>query len=566
MVSDDAARRQRVPLVVISLIAAAPMVYMAIHHRIDFDGWWHVFIAREVPWGRFWADVYRNAHPPSFYLLLRAAAWLGSDRLVYRAVSIVAAVVATYLIGRIAARVVRTPAVSLLCALTFGLAMTTVIMACAVRSYMVSVALMLVAFRLYLDLIDPRRERLEARTRVWFVVALIAAILTHYSAVFLAVAAAALPCLYAAVDRPYRRWWGGRLRTGWRGEFATIVPILAVVVAVYVVHTSTFDAPMNFAAQFYPDQAELAAGLIRGGASFVSRSLVAEIDLFGPLPIAALPAATRAVVVSLLGVLAAGLAVILRRRADWVVAAAPLATLAILATAMMGAALIGRYPFGGFLRHQFILFPFIVLSGFALLDELVARSGHRRIVLLAVCAAVLLNAVLQWQRMPFTADEPFAEEAVQFDRILGHSRAVYADQYSAIHFFAAHQRDAWSAPTELRENFFAIPVRGSGRTLLVVRDLTRWSCDVSDPLLYRDLREVIELTGLPAVDLFRLAHDAQVRPALPRAERARLAESVVELAASEDLRVERLVLDGHHVYARFRLDGETPAGELPTRF
>ena len=37
-----------------------------------------------------------------------------------------------------------------------------------------------------------------------------------------------------------------------------------------------------------------------------------------------------------------------------------------------------------------------------------------------------------------------------------------------------------------------------------------------------------------------------------RPERAALTESVVRLAAGEDLRVERLILDGPHVYARLR--------------
>ena len=540
-------------LAVVALVVAAPMLCMAVHHRIDFDGWWHVLIARAVPWQRFWEEVYRNAHPPTFYLTLRAAAQLGSDRLVYRALSLIAAVVATYVVGRIAARVFRTPAVAPVCALAFGLAMTTVIMACAVRSYMASVALMLVAFRLYLDLVDPRRGHVEARTRVGFVVVLIAAMVTHYSAVFLAFATVALPWLYAAVDRRYRRWWGERLRTRWRDELATIVPIVAVVVAVYLVHRARIDLPMVHTAQFHPDQAELAAGLIRGSASFVVRSLVAEVDLFAPRAFADLPAAARALLMSLLAVLAAGLAVVLRRRSDWAVASAPLATLAILATAMLGAALAGRYPFGGYLRHQFILFPFVVLSAFALLDEIVARCTHRRVALGAVCVALILKALLQWQQVQFVVDEPGAEEMVQFNRVLGDSRAVYVDQFSLIPFFAAHQRDTWSEPTEPREQFLAYPVRGSQRSLLVLRDLTRWNSDLSDPGLYRDLRQLIELTGLPAVDLFRLRQDAHLLPAPARVERAQLAESVVELAASAGLRVERLVLDGHHVYARVRL-------------
>jgi hypothetical protein len=88
----------------------------------------------------------------------------------------------------------------------------------------------------------------------------------------------------------------------------------------------------------------------------------------------------------------------------------------------------------------------------------------------------------------------------------------------------------------------------------VLRDVTRWNCDFSDRQFYADLRQLIEQTQLPSVDLFRLEMNAHWLPTPTRIERAELAESVVTMAESEDLRVERLVLDGTQVYARFRLD------------
>ena len=275
-------RRRRVLLAAISLLAAAPMLYMALNQRLDYDSWWHVFIAREAPWAPFWKDVYINAHPPVFYLLLRAVAELGSERVVYRSLSIVAAVVATYMTGRIATRVLRTSVLALPCALAFGLAMTTVIMASAVRSYMLAVALLLIAFRAYLDLVDPTHGPIATKTRVVFAVALIGAMTTHYAAVFFFGAAATVPCLYSAVDGRYRKWWSERLRTGWTAEIATLIPIAVVVVAAYVAHVFQFRAPMSHVLPFFPDRAEAAAGLIGGSRRFLARSIVAEIDLFSP--------------------------------------------------------------------------------------------------------------------------------------------------------------------------------------------------------------------------------------------------------------------------------------------
>jgi hypothetical protein len=300
---------------------------------------------------------------------------------------------------------------------------------------------------------------------------------------------------------------------------------------------------------YYPDPAASAAGFARGAASFLAHAIVAEIDLFSPLPIGGLPAQIRAIVVVLLAGLTAALVVTLHRRSDWAVASAPLGVLMVIAIAMMGAALARRYPFGGFLRQQFILFPFAMLAAFALVDEFVARRGAKRLVA-ALWVAVILNAVVQRSLLRFFPGEPGSRESAQFHRFLGDSHAVYVDAFSLVPFFAAHQRGTWSAQTELGEGFVALPVRQGEQDLLVVRDLTRWSADLSDPRLYRDLRRLLERTELPSIDLFYLRQDAHLLPTTPTDERAQVAQSIVLAAHSEDVRVERLVFDGFHVYAR----------------
>jgi hypothetical protein len=537
----------------IAILAAVPMVSMAASHRLDFDSWWHVFIAREYPWPRFWRDVAHNVHPPVFYLLLRAVSQLGSERLIYRAISILAAVVATYAVGRIAQRVLRTPRLALLCALAFGLAMPTVVMASAVRSYMLSLALMLIAFRVYLDLIDPQHGRPRARAPMRFVAALVGAMFTHYAAIFLAGAMLVLPGLYAVVDGRYRRWLGNRLRTGWRPLVVSIAAIAAVVAVLYLAHFSRWGTPMRFAAEFYPAAQESAA-------AFLNRAVVAEFDLFSPKSIGSLPTVGRSAALGVLLATAGGLLFALRRRANWVVAAAPLATLVIVTVLIAAASLAGRYPFGGFLRHQFILFPFIVLGAFGLIDELLAGRRRQRLALAALGAGLVLNGLIQWRRMPRISDEPGAQQFARFVDALGASPAVYVDHFSLIHLFANQQRREWAPQSAAGEDFFLLPVVGPQRTLPVYRDMTRWSSDLSDPELYRDLRRLLERTQPPSIDLFRLQHDSDTPAPLPRLERAQRAESIIALARSEGLRVGHLVLDGFHVYARLQLE---PSDAVP---
>jgi hypothetical protein len=173
-----------------------------------------------------------------------------------------------------------------------------------------------------------------------------------------------------------------------------------------------------------------------------------------------------------------------------------------------------------------------------------------------VSAAVILNGVVQWRLVQLVDDEPAARELATFDRYFGDSRAVYVDQTNLIYFFAGHHRSMWLAQSGLGAKFDALPVIDPQRTLLVLRDTKRWNSDLADRELYGDLRQVIALTQVPSVDLFWLSRDEQLPSPPSRLERVQLAESFVGLADREGLRVERLVLDGSHLYGRLRLDGD----------
>ena len=540
-------------LLAVALVAGLPMLWMAATQRLDFDSWWHVFIAREYPWARFWRDVEHNAHPPVFFLLLRAVAQLGPERLVYRAISLLAALVCTYAVGRIAGRVLRAPALAVPCALAFGLAMPTVVMASAVRGYMLSLAFLLIAFRFYLELIDPRRPAVGRGGIAAFAAALAAAILTHYGALFALVAMGALPVIYAGVDRHYRRWLVDRPWSGWLAVAAAALAVGAVVVAVYLTHLSRFHLPMAFLAPYFPSAEDWAAGPLRGAASFLFPALVAEIDLFSPVQIGRRSGPAAAIAVALLVAIGAGLVGALRRRPDWPTALAPVAMLVQLLVLIAAAALAGRYPFGGFLRHQFILFPFAVLAAFALVDTLIAGRRRQGLVAAALVAGLVLNGVVQWQRIPRLTEEPGGEEVARFTDALGDSQAVYVDHFSLIHLFAGTQPDTWAPQVGPAGDVEELPVIGPRRTFTVYRDMRRWRSDLGDAQVHRDLRGILERSRRPSIDIFALGIGADTDPP-DRAERVGQAEAIIAAARAAGLRVERLVLDRQHRYARLRLD------------
>jgi len=82
------------------------------------------------------------------------------------------------------------------------------------------------------------------------------------------------------------------------------------------------------------------------------------------------------------------------------VAASPILLTGILALL----ALIQRYPFGGELRHQYVLFPFLLLLLALVLDSLWRRINSRsaQIIIAGILVALMLNAsyrTLQWRTM-----------------------------------------------------------------------------------------------------------------------------------------------------------------------
>ena len=175
--------RTTVLLLFVCLLAAIPMFFFGATYYIDYDGYWHVFIAR-LDWRNMLVDSKATAHPPLFFFLLKTVTKFGASRLVYRLVSILSGIGATFLIGRIAHKVTGSTALAGLTAFIFGLSQSTLAVACEVRSYMLCSFFVLLSFYLYLDIVRLDRARPAARTRIGFIICSCLAILSHYSAAF----------------------------------------------------------------------------------------------------------------------------------------------------------------------------------------------------------------------------------------------------------------------------------------------------------------------------------------------------------------------------------------------
>ncbi len=177
------------------------------------EGIYHALAAMPA-WGDFWAEVAVNAHPPLFYLLLRGLTSVGDDPALLRLPALVfgcLAIPAAFL----SLRRLFGPTAGLLAAAVAAVAPGLIVQSQLVRPYTMLVALL--GYGLYFLL-----RYLEGGRRSHWIGCtgfLLAAVLTHYGAIVVLSALAAVLLAGALLGRvPSARWPGlvGALLPGGR--------------------------------------------------------------------------------------------------------------------------------------------------------------------------------------------------------------------------------------------------------------------------------------------------------------------------------------------------------------
>src|SRR5581483_4379321 len=76
---------------------------------MDFDEWQQVFMASAPRWRDLAYELHAEAHPPLFYLVLKAIVSIGHAKLLYRSIAILPGAGSVVVIGLIARRLMRPP-------------------------------------------------------------------------------------------------------------------------------------------------------------------------------------------------------------------------------------------------------------------------------------------------------------------------------------------------------------------------------------------------------------------------------------------------------------------------
>ena len=529
----------------IALLSAVPRLYLAATQFIEYDGYWHVFIAAQDNWQQFQWEYHSNFHPPLFYLLLKLALLFGHNRMVYRAISLLTGVAAVFVIGKIAEKVSLRRETAVVAALTYGLALPAIIISCEVRSYMLSVFFVLVSFYYFLDVVGPAGSA-SGKSRALFALSAILAGYSHYgvfSYVFACAVCAALFDLF-----PPRQNLAKRLAL----DFAAFGPIAAALSYVYFTHARAHAHAAEHLQSYYfqPGRGESVGG-------FLLRNTRALFNRFSPVAVGTL--AQFRVVLAALILCAGSLAYLIRnlRRPENARAAATVLTTGLILTATMVSAVMDIYPYGGDLRQQFFLFPFVILCGCILLDRLATAIGRPRLasaVVVSAVAAILAGWTIAFAQGPKITTELGTAQMIRFRETFPAPVAVYLDEFNLINFFIHYHNWDW----RFAGHNSAVPtvdvyrVSRGAQSLLVLRDRQRWNLDLGDRSVYADLAKCIRSQALPSLTVF---YTQQKPPASTQPPELSLPNQIAAFAASESLCVKKLIIEGVAVYGEFRAGG-----------
>lgn len=465
-------------LILVSVLALLPRLFDGLLRPIDYNGFWHIFIARNLP--REWPKL---PHPPLFLVFLRVIDSFSNAVLAYRSVSLLTGVVAVYLVGRILLRLETLPVVAILAALTMAFASNAITLSNEVQSYSLCVLFILGSFFFYLDLLRTDSPPSKC-SRVAFASLACLGLLSHYFTGLYLIACVLAPLVVVAVRQEHRHSLLGRISRRWRADLLTILPPGLVGFLLYEFQAKRFVQPLNELPGFYFE-----AGM-ETVSSFLIRNLRNTFNLFAPV---VLPRARYALPLLALFALvvfwAAGTEK--KRGLGSVNRLLPALFLILLLVTGMALGVLGWYPLGGWMRQQFLIFVFGVLGAFVALDRLLRalRSRVRRNALVALCFGLIgVNFAKNFDQLAHPPPEAFLPKVEAFSEQFPGARTVHVDQFSLVGLFIAYHDWEWRFSGQDPGNKFveSYSLNSGDRRLTITAYRDSWIFDFSSEALFRE--------------------------------------------------------------------------------
>lgn len=527
-------------------------IVVALDPRWGYDEAWHLYISTVSPWSKALEEALADGHPPLYYLLLVPFAALGPDPLWFRLPATIATAVAVpiwyFLLRRL--RVETLPAI--LGTYLFATGFALLELGPTVRAYSLGMLCLVAGLYAMAPRLPGAVSRPPARGTVAIAAAFTAGFWFMYSAVFVTVA---LVVALALVS-----FWRGAVSVPRLGRSTPLLTrrdrlAVALLVVGHAAMVLWFVAAYGRRGAAAPDHVSQFV-LAEGGSAleFVLSGLAANAGWLYPQFGGAAAGRAAAAAFVLLTAASALFLAIRRAQPQWVV----LSLAALLLTAILiVAGLAGFYPFGGYLRHQFVLMPLYLLVVCFLLDAGWGQA-RRRAAKVLLAAGVIVFGAAGLQRA--TGADPLGEAhgEVPWAGIVGKlpeardRPPVYLDASSFFPIYGAQHRSGvsfrrslafaegrpvaisygggWLASLRLGRDWDVYDAYQEGRPVVsLIRDRKTWVLPaLPDDRFTGRLASLMRHEGIESIRMLRMP-SAATGAGDPDAMRARYATGGLEL-------------------------------------
>jgi hypothetical protein len=211
--------------------------------------------------------------------------------------------------------------------------------------------------------------------------------------------------------------------------------------------------------------------------------------------------------------------------------AACAALLPIVWAVVVLAASLGRYPYGGVLRHQYLFLSLFLIALAVALDQ-VRSPGMRRVAMALVAIGALGSAVAAWTARLNAAFERAPKSGLCRD-VVRDGSAVYVDQFSVVPFFGERLDWKWSylGPLDDSGRLHLWRAAGPGTTLAVCHDQGRWNSHFDEVGLDPIFRTCLEAARADRIALITARHPRPAASAAALAERLSAPGSALQLVS-----------------------------------
>jgi hypothetical protein len=451
--------------IAVGAVAIGVRLWLAWRLPVGFDEHWHRFIADARPLGQLVHELKDVAHPPLCVVLLRMVGWVSGSAVAARAIAVVPGVASLAVWYLAARRVGLCAPMALAGVLLLALLPSHAQVSTSVRGYALAMLFQVAAFAELLRWVDePRGRRVPGRALLWLALGM----WSEYCTVFVG-AAFGVVWLFAL------RFHGPAEKRGRDVRDALLFGLSIVGLALYLLwgvgltsfgHTDAYLPSGGSTWRFLLDGWARDLHLLLG----VPRSnVIAALSLVG-LPWLMRPPRTR----------------------EDLVRSAPSLVLGVMVVLLMLASVTRRYPFGGTMRHQVMLLPFLALVIVQLIDR------ARKVAPSAVVVTSAFMVALAWGawslRRPFPDDNLFnaawAEDAQAVRREAG-SGCVYLPVYGVYAFYGGLGPSRWSAESACGPRCVQFDVEHQGQRFIALRDGAVWEPYDPSPAAFAErLRQV----------------------------------------------------------------------------